>query len=139
MAQRFAMGALLVLLAACTIPIQTVTFKGTRTERFLYGVAYYQKVSDDKHKLVFEEGEFDGHSDYCAWVVRDPYLGDVVGLNNKNPRCQEYKPEWLALHEVCHLRMAHLEVIGTLSHEKRESEVVECMRAYDARVDRRTK
>ena len=101
------MGIMLLLLAACALPVQTVTFKGNRTERFLYGVAYYQKLSGDTHRLVFEEKEYPGHSDYCAWVVRDPDRGVVVGLNNGNPRCLGFKPEWLSLHEVCHLRMQH--------------------------------
>lgn len=132
------MGIMLLLLAACALPVQTVTFKGSRTERFLYGVAYYQKLSGDNHRLVFEEKEYPGHPDYCAWVVRDPDLGIVIGLNKGNPRCLEFKPEWLSLHEVCHLRMQHTSSPFDVSMppDQKEREVAECMKGYDARREK---
>lgn len=127
----------LLVCANCALEVQTVTFKGNRTERFLYGVAYYQKLSDVKTKLVFAEGEYPGHKDYCAWVVVDPVQPrqTIIGLGTADPRCQQYKPEWLALHEVCHLVMAHTSAPFDVSlpNEAKEQEVATCMRGYDAR------
>lgn len=127
----------LLVCANCTLSVQTVTFKGNRTERFLYGVAYYQKLADVKTRLAFMGGTYPGHDDYCAWVVRDPVepRQTLIGVNDSNPLCQEYKPEWLALHEVCHLSMAHTAAPfdASMPPEAKEREVDECMRGYDAR------
>lgn len=137
MIQRAVVYVALLVCAGCALRVETVTFPGTRTERFLYGVAYYQGLAGVERKLVFADGEFPNKPEYCAWVVRDPmqYGQTIVGLNTVSPRCRDYKPEWLALHEVCHLRMAHTNspFDVSLSHEVKEREVAECMKGYDAR------
>lgn len=134
MIQRIVMATALLICAGCALGVQTVTFSGSRTDRFLYGVAYYQELTNVKTKLVFADGEYPGRKNYCAWVVVDPmeYGQTIIGLNTKNPRCIHYKPEWLALHEICHLRMAHTRppFDTTMPSKVKEKEAAECMRAY---------
>jgi hypothetical protein len=132
-----------IVLTIATAPqsmwVRTVTFKDcSRVDRFRYGVAYYMKLAGVTKRVRFlPPGSYPGHPDYCAWVIRDAADGTaLIGLNDQNPDCTHYKPEWLALHETCHLIMAHTSAPfdNAMSPMQKETEVDRCMRDYDGRT-----
>lgn len=124
-------------MACAILPIQTVTFEGSREQRFKSGIAYYAEKLDVPHtEFTFDILDYSPYNkNNCAWVVRDAYVWGLthVGLSRKAPWCRSYKPEWLALHEVCHLRWAHTSppFESTLTNNQKEAEVEICMRAYE--------
>jgi len=134
------MLAIALLAAIAILPVRTVTFKGTRTERFHYGFGYYKQLAGVTTPTIFlAPGPYPQHFDYCAWVIRDIETGTVkVGIND-NPLCLPMKPEEMALHEVCHIRMAHTSAPfdNAMSLATKEAEVSECMKVYDARRENR--
>ena len=133
--------AVALLAAIAILPVRTVTFTGTRTERFHYGFRYYKQLAGVTTPTIFlAPGPYPKHFDYCAWVVRDVETGAVkVGINNDNPLCLPMKPEEMALHEVCHLRMAHTSAPfdNAMSPATKEAEVSVCMKDYDVRRENR--
>lgn len=129
-----------LLWAACVSSphfVRTVTFKdSTRVERFQYGVSYYMKLMDVKVPVQFVVGAYPQHPEYCGWVVRNPKTAVIEVGYHDSPECQQLKPEWVSMHEACHLRMAHTMAPFDVSMppDKKEQEVAECMKGYSGRT-----
>ncbi len=130
--------AILVLLGMSScIYIQsgpwTPTFDGNRFSRFKQGVLYYRQRMGITYSVEFVNEHMVGlRGRYCAWVRRDIFDNRlmVVGLST-DVECAA-KPEWYALHEACHMRMAHTDAAfeNTLTHEQKEAEANRCMGWY---------
>jgi hypothetical protein len=115
--------------------VWTPTFEGTREARFTRAVVHYQqRMGLGEDPLVFEISPtrrvVNGRAT-CAWVTRDVAWGDVIGFSSSQD-CTSYKPEYLALHEQCHRRMAHLDVDVPDKH----AEVKTCMGWYSEKERR---
>jgi hypothetical protein len=114
--------------------VRTVTYRGSRYERFAEGVNYYSRELEIPQNVVIQHRSWPG-KDYCAWTMRDTtgWHRSIVALSPVTPACSWYKPEWLALHEVCHLRLAHTSepFATTLTNKQKEREVAICMKAYE--------
>lgn len=135
---RFA-GLLIRGTAAMIIIVWTeyppsIEFEGTRTERYTKALAYYREKMGIDYKLhVYPVSH---HDSACAWVERVgsafPFVKDVrVGISD-DPQCHSFRPEYMALHECCHLRMKHLEspILETMSNEEKHDEVRKCILWY---------
>lgn len=81
------------------------------------------------------------HPEYCAWVTKLPPATGAfppgmifVGLSFPDAECESVPERTLAMHEMCHLRMMHLEVgVREMSTADMHYEVRECMKAYEER------
>jgi hypothetical protein len=120
----------------------TPTFPGTREERFVRAMHHYQERMGLEEHLVFHVAP--SHPSFDAWVAPGGWGEVVVGyaLDSGQPRrvrdgerrrLRVWKPELLALHEACHVRLAHhLGEGGEFKHV----EVKRCMAAYSAKERR---
>jgi len=109
-------------------------FKGTREDRFAQGVAFYQqRMGLEGYTILLAKAKT--RFDACAWteyVAKDVV---VMGITQEQPYCSSMRPEELALHETCHVRMMHMDADfmnrpGHPNYRQREDEVARCMKWY---------
>lgn len=130
---------LALLLTACAP--KTPTFQGDRFDRFEQAIGYYQEKMGLEEKLYI--GPSKRFPEYCAWTLRleppkgfefDPGRHITIGIND-HPKCLHWKPELLALHEACHVRMKHNEPqFDSMPTEEKELEVRKCTYWYEEGV-----
>lgn len=142
-----AITGLSLLLSALIMPHDkktpwTPTFEGTRQERFIQAMHHYQEKMGNEDQLVFTVVAT--HPDFDAWVMPSPRGEAHVGWAEDNGRewrnrrlanksltvkkrhIKVWKPELIALHESCHLRMQHHREMPPMAH----IEVNRCMGWY---------
>ncbi len=72
------------------------------------------------------------HPDWCAWVKKDKRRPTEieVGMSEPDWECLHRTPRELALHEMCHLRLHHLDFGVELTDEEKHAEVRKCISDY---------
>lgn len=118
-------------------PVWTPTYEGTREERFVKAVEYYNERMGLEPPVieVMEPRLVVDGKPRCFWARRTRvFADDVVGMSTAEG-CRALKPELYASHEQCHRRMAHLDM-PQLTDEVKHREVAECMEAYAAKERR---
>ena len=127
------LGSVLLMVWLGRDPFSTPSFKGSRVQRFEQGMSFYQERMGLHDDLVYRIGTHPDHPEYCAWVVRMPgFFSKEVGFNPGGGKgCLDLKPERIALHESCHLRLAHTEPqFDSVPDKTKEEEVESCMKFY---------
>lgn len=106
-----------------------------RFSQYKKWVRHYQTLMGlEQQELVFVHYR---HERFCAWVSSPEVPGFnvpvLVGLSEPDWECRNVPPRELALHEMCHIRMRHLELgVRDMSDKQKHEEVRECMKAYRA-------
>lgn len=127
--------------------IWTPTFEGDQAQRFGKGVAHYRDKMGIHEELVFDfhAQRGAGKDGRCASVQRariklPGFVTErvvVVRWFGGNKECGRQKPEYWALHEVCHLRMAHTDIDeSVMTASQRRGEVERCMGWYSEKERR---
>lgn len=119
-------------------------FRAGRPGLYRAWVKHYQNyLGLHEFTLVFEDAQPEALQGKCAWVRRGPTLSGgyfspakivYVGLSQDVEKCRHWTPQWLALHEMCHLRMMHLWM--SMPEEEMEGEVGKCVSWYQDRERR---
>ena len=81
------------------------------------------------------------HPSFCAWVTNEIQGFDIArnqvvfGISYPDPECLATPARMLALHEVCHVRYAHLDpTLGQqLTTKQKHQEVAQCIKDYKER------
>lgn len=148
---EIAVVLLSMTLQTLTMPrddVWTPTFKGSRQERFVRAMHYYQEKMGFEDQMVFHLES--SHPFYDAYVAPAGFNEVIVGYaqDSGGPRRRAYetksgrtkwktqrrvwKPEFLALHEACHIRYYHHLRTVDFPHK----EVERCMKDYSKKVRR---
>lgn len=118
--------------------VWTPTFQGARASRFGQAVVHYQEkmgIREDYIVVVSPVRATINGEPSCAWARKlAGWHLDEIGFSTDRS-CDRWKPEYLAMHEQCHRRYAHLDLDGMTGDEKHR-EVRECMALYSARERR---
>ncbi len=85
------------------------------------------------------------HPAYCAWTSYDEdaskeagHLFYEVGLSIPDPKCERSESaRTLAIHEVCHISLAHLLLVPRMDEAREEAEVQACIVDYNRRKEER--
>ena len=117
-------------LALFAAPANSDSYRFKEYKRWVH---HYQRLMGlEQQKLIFVHYH---HPDYCAWVVAPVVPGFdytvEVGLSDPDWACNSISPRELAIHEMCHLRMRHLDI--TMPQRLKHEEVKACVLAYKER------
>lgn len=129
---------MIVLISLIWITVWTPTFDGNRRQRFIQANIHYAAVMGLRSDFYIEiipyrmkfTNDTNNGAGYCAWVRRRPNElngFELVGMST-DLTCLHLKPEYLALHEQCHRRYAHLDV--NIPKEQENREMASCMIHY---------
>ncbi len=135
------MKARLALTLALTASLASASGIPPRVARYQQEVMrYYVLMGLEKegYSLVFT---YYYHPEWCAWVAgfsqatESPRMKIFVGISYPDPECNKVSPKTLARHEMCHLRLHHLEIPDRpgFGDAEKHYEVRECMKAYEER------
>lgn len=135
MAEVLSMGLSLLLVWHGRDKVWTPTFKGTPEQRFVAAMTHYQGRMGLSDPLLYQMGGKGSAAGWCASVEPLPGFHAVaVHFFEQSDACRRSTPEFWALHESCHLRMAHLSLQRT--DKQKHSEVKTCMGWYSAKERR---
>lgn len=128
--KTFSVWALTLLMLASPVSAASVRFQS-----YQKWVKHYQVLMGlEDRSLTFVHYH---HPNYCAWVAGPQMAGFdapiTVGLSEPDWVCGNISTRKLALHEMCHLRMQHLDPSLILSDKAKHQEVFTCMKWYEER------
>jgi hypothetical protein len=121
--------------------VWTPTYEGDQYQRFGRAMGHYYEKMGLEDALVFQFGHprtgKAKREHWCAsvtdeWITVPGFHPQRVVVvryfGSRDSTCNGNKPEELALHEACHLRLMHH--FGTARPQEREREVRTCMGWY---------
>jgi hypothetical protein len=118
-------GVALTLWAVSAVASTNPSREEKRFSAYKFWTRHYASVLGVDLELRFVKRT---HLLYCGWVQQAGPGAAVVGFSSPDKECESVSPRELALHEVCHLRWAHIfPLTPPLSDEQMHFEVRRCM------------